>query len=165
MVENWAPIPGWETRYEVSDLGRVRSLPFLQRYLLRNGRPALRLTRGRILAQQRINRGYLIVHLHHDDVRVAKLVHRLVAVVFVPGFDVGREVNHKDGEKANNAALNLEWCTRQGNLLHAVSTGLHATAMAVQDPTTGARYPSISQAARAARRSHRTVAAKFQKVA
>jgi NUMOD4 motif/HNH endonuclease len=151
MSENWKPILGLESRYEVSDLGRVKSLSFMQRYLLRNGREAFRRTRERIVAQQTINSGYTIVHLHFDGNRYAKLVHRLVAVNFVDGFDIGREVNHKDGNKANNAASNLEWTTRSGNLRHAVTAGLNTQAL----PAAG--FPSTTQAAKALNKSHRTV--------
>jgi len=51
-------------------------------------------------------------------------VHRLVALAFVPNPDALPEVNHKDGDKANNAAENLEWATHLDNLLHASRTGL-----------------------------------------
>ena len=151
MTEIWKPILGFEGRYEISDAGRVRSLSFLQRYLLRNGREAFRRTRERIVAQQKINSGYLIVHLHLDGSRYAKLVHRLVAVNFVDGFDVGRDVNHKDGDKMNNTAENLEWLSRRDNHLHAVALGLNKQAV----PTNG--YPSIAQAAKGLRKAHRTI--------
>lgn len=151
MTETWKPILGFEDRYEISNLGRVKSLPFMQRYLLRNGHEAFRRTAERVVAQQTINSGYAIVHLHLGGNRYAKLVHRLVAVNFVDGFDVGREVNHKDGNKANNAASNLEWTSRSGNLRHAVATGLNPQAL----PAAG--YPSTAQAAKALRKSPRTI--------
>ncbi len=151
MTELWKPILGFEGRYEVSDLGRVKSLPFMQRYLLRNGKEAFRRTAERVVAQQVINSGYNMVHLHLDNVRVGKLVHRLVAVNFVDGFGVGREVNHKDGNKRNNAASNLEWTTRRGNLAHAVAAGLNRQAI----PTRG--HPSEAQAARALKVSPKTL--------
>lgn len=87
MVENWKPIPGWEGLYEVSDAGRVRSLAFMQRYLLRNGKPAFRRTRERILAARANNRGYLVVTLSRGNKSYGFLVHRLVAQAFLPNPD------------------------------------------------------------------------------
>lgn len=165
MQERWQPVLGYEDRYEVSDQGRVRSLPFMQRYLLRNGAEAYRRTRERIVAAQRINSGYFLVHLHLDGTRRALLVHRLVAAAFCEGSGPGREVNHRDGCKENNSAPNLEWVSRTDNHLHAVSIGLRPGAVPVVDPRTGRRFDSIAQAARGAGKSHRTVRATFARAA
>ena len=121
-MEQWKDIPGFEGRYQVSDLGRIKSLPFMQRYLLRNGEEAYRRTSERILAQQPNNRGYLLVHLHCDNKRIAYTVHGLVARAFVPGS--ADTINHKDGVKTNCAASNLEWATWSENHKHAWATGL-----------------------------------------
>lgn len=121
-MELWKDIPGYEGRYQVSDLGRVKSLPFMQRYLLRTGQEAFRRTSERILATQPNNKGYLLVHLHLDNTRVAFTVHGLVARAFVPGCE--DTINHKDGVKANCAASNLEWATWSANHKHAWATGL-----------------------------------------
>lgn len=86
------------------------------------------------------------MHLHLDGNRYAK-VRRLVAVNFVDGFDFGREVNHKNGDKSVNRADNLEWTSRRGNLLHAVAQGLAAQASST------AGYPSQTQAPCALRAS------------
>jgi hypothetical protein len=121
-MEQWKDIPGYEGRYQVSDQGRVKSLPFMQRYLLRTGQEAYRRTAERILAQQPNNKGYLLVHLHRDNKRVAYTVHGLVARAFIPGS--ADTINHKDGVKANCAASNLEWATWSENHKHAWATGL-----------------------------------------
>lgn len=143
-MEQWRDIPGFEGRYQVSDLGRVKSLPFMQRYLLRNGREASRRTGERIVAQQLINSGYPIVHLHLDNKRTAVTVHSLVAQVFLAGAP-GETVNHKNGVKTDNRASNLEWATYSDNHLHAVATGLRPDAIPVIAPS-GRRFPSINQA-------------------
>lgn len=161
MTEQWADIAGFEGRYQVSSEGRVRSLPFKQRYThWRTGREHYRQTAGRILSTQKINSGYRIVHLHKDNVRTALLVHRLVADAFLLG-QPGETVNHKDGNKTNNRASNLEWTSYSENHIHAVALGLNAQAIRVTDPATGVTYDSITQAAKQARRSHRTVRALF----
>ena len=164
-IEMWTPVNGFEDRYAVSSMGRVKSISFPQRYLLRNGKEAYRLTRERILATQEINSGYLIVHLHCDNVRHAKLVHRLVAAHFVTGLREGLDVNHINGNKQDNRAENLEWVTRTDNHKHAVKLRLNKQAIPVVDPTTGARYDSIAQAAAGVRVAARKVSATFLRVA
>lgn len=124
-MEQWRDIPGFEGRYQVSDLGRVKSLPFMQRYLLRNGQEAYRRTRERCLATQVQNSGYTIVHLHLNNVRKAHTVHTLVALAFLPERPTPKhEVNHKNGVKGDCTVQNLEWVTRSENHRHAFATGL-----------------------------------------
>ncbi len=108
-MERWADIPGFEGRYQVSDLGRVLG-------------PS-----GRILRGQATNSGYLVVHLSGGGgCRTVALVHRLVARAFVSGADCPNvEVNHVNAVKTDNRAPNLEWLTRRANVAHAVSLGLH----------------------------------------
>lgn len=161
MTEEWKYIPGFEGRYEVSSYGRVRAVSFRQRYLLRNGQAAYRVKKPHEVAQQQINSGYLIVHLHLDGVRKAMTVHRLVAAAFC-GTPRG-DVNHLNGDKTDNRCTNLEWTDRTSNHLHAVGLGLNRQAQPVLDPRTGISYPSVTQAARGARVSHRTVRAQFVK--
>lgn len=165
MVENWKPVQGWECLYEVSDAGRVRSLAFMQRYVLRNGEPAFRRTSERVLVARANNRGYLMVKFSRDYKGYGFLVHRLVAQAFLPNPDAHHEVNHKDGIKENCRAGNLEWCTRSHNKLHAVAAGLNTQAVRVVDPSTGKTYPSIAQAAKGARKSHRKVRTTFERAA
>ena len=75
--------------------------------------------------------GYVVVRFSYIDrqnggkrKRLNRLVHRLVATAFVKNPHGYLEVNHIDGNKENNAADNLEWCTRQQNIKHAWETGL-----------------------------------------
>jgi len=80
-MELWKDIPGYEGRYQVSDQGNVKSVAFKQRYLLRTGVEAWRLTKPRLISRQTTNSGYSIVHLHLDNKRRAFTVHTLVAMV------------------------------------------------------------------------------------
>lgn len=160
MVELWANISGYEGRYQVSDQGRIKALSFAQRYLLRNGRPALRRVREHIIAQQTINSGYKIVHRHLDNKRTAFLVHRLVALAFCEGHFVDADVNHKNGNKADNTRGNLEWVTRTANHNHAVDLRLNRQAQPVFAPD-GERFASISRAAR----THGKAARRFERAA
>lgn len=78
--------------------------------------------------KQAINeRGYPLVYLCFDGKTKAAKVHRLVAELFVPNPQGLKEVNHKDGNKLNNCADNLEWCTRSENIRHAYAAGLRPT--------------------------------------
>lgn len=157
-MEQWKDISGFESRYQVSNEGRVKSVPFMQRYLLRTGAEAFRQTKERVLAQQTINSGYLIVHLHLNHKRTAATVHSLVAKAFAPG--TGETVNHLNGDKTDNRAANLEWASYTENHLHAVQHGLNKQAVKVVHPITGECFPSINQAARACKIKH-TKAAKW----
>lgn len=164
MVEIWKSIEGFDGRYEVSNLGQVRALPRLQRFChWRTGEWHERQTKLRVVSTQLVNSGYLIVHLSHEYQRQALLVHRLVALAFLPPSDLP-EVNHKNGVKTDNAASNLEWVSRSENKVHAVAHGLNVQATRVRDPITGEVYPSIAEAARRLKLGHRTVRKTFERV-
>lgn len=80
---------------------------------------------GRFLQASRNTCGYPQVEITNDEGEPkTHRVHRLVAIAFVPNPDGRPEVNHKDGDKTNNAATNLEWVTRSQNVKHAFDTGL-----------------------------------------
>lgn len=104
-MEKWAKTPG-NSNYIVSDTGRIR----------REGSDKDRSVRDK--------RGYLAVDLYDGGKRSTERVHRLVAEAFVPNPDNKPEVNHKDGNKHNNNASNLEWVTSKENCRHAWSQGL-----------------------------------------
>lgn len=118
--EEWRPIPGFEGLYEVSNLGRVKSLPRMRR-----GRGVgLHRAGGRILSCNGLaGAGYPIVQL--SNIKLSqRFVHRLVADAFIPNTNGYEYVNHKDGDKTNNRSDNLEWCTFSQNVAHAWKTGL-----------------------------------------
>ncbi|HBR6619823.1 NUMOD4 motif [Klebsiella pneumoniae subsp. rhinoscleromatis] len=157
----WKDIHGYEGLYQISSDGRVKSLPFLQRYThWRTGEELFRQTKERILSVNIINSGYAVVQLWKNDKGQPFLIHRLVAEYFLQGSPK-LTVNHKDGNKLNNKVSNLEWASYSENLKHAVINGLNHQAKAVVDPVTGIRYPSITQAAKQCRRSPRTIRASF----
>lgn len=72
----------------------------------------------------KINGGYLSISLYNNNTSKSYLVHRLVAITFIPNPLNLPFVNHKNGIKTDNRVENLEWCTRQENMQHAINTGL-----------------------------------------
>lgn len=108
MIEEWRKIVGYEGLYEVSSLGRVRSL---DRYL-KNGHCSYRLHKGKVLSPAKNTNGYFSVCLQGKRF----MIHRLVAQAFIPNIDNLPQVNHKDEDKANNSVDNLEWCDNIYNM-------------------------------------------------
>lgn len=117
--EVWKPIAGWEGLYEVSNMGRVRSLDRYQLRSCSNTRDFYQHYRGRILKHNINNKGYHIVLLQLHKKGDHCLVSRLVAEAFIPNPDNLPVVNHKDQNPDNNCADNLEWCTVQYNVTYA----------------------------------------------
>lgn len=147
-TENWKNIPGYEGRYQVSDLGRVRHLPRRIRFVSKNGNEAWRTTVLRVCAPNVTREGYALAHLQVDGVRATPTVHELVLAAFVGDRPAGFDVNHINGVKTDNRLANLEYVTRSDNRRHAVRTGLNKQARAVVS-SGGMRFPSISEAERA----------------
>ena len=108
-MEVWKDIDGYEGLYQVSNTGKVRSLRYRNRDEVRE------------LFLKPHNQGYLQVELHKNGKRKMFTVHRLVAMAFVDGYEVGKEVNHIDENKRNNVSTNLEWVSASQNVLHSIS--------------------------------------------
>ena len=123
-VEVWRPVVGWEGLYEVSNLARVRSVE-CDTIRYRNGKPITYHKRGgKVIKGKVMPNGYIMVRLHKDGEETNALAHRLVAQAFIPNPDNLPEINHKDGNRANNQVSNLEWCTAQENTIHSWRMGL-----------------------------------------
>jgi len=116
-AETWKPVVGYEGRYEVSSLGRVKSLP---RKDIRG-----RTIRGRMLAQITHPSGHIQVKLSLDGACKQGRVHRIVMLAFAGAQPAGCEVCHNDGNPANNSLTNLRWGTRSENLYDRVRHGTH----------------------------------------
>lgn len=107
-VEQWKDIAGFDGLYQVSNWGSVKRLGRTERML-----------------KPRMCKGYETVCLCKNGIRHNRRINRLVALAFIPNPENKPEVNHKDGNKRNNAAYNLEWNTASENQRHARSTGLN----------------------------------------
>ncbi len=113
-MEKWKDIPGYEGKYQASGLGQIRSVPRKWVKSFRIKKQRLGNWRG----------SYYVVSLNCGSECVS--VHRLVAMAFYGTPPDGRpEVNHIDGNKLNNLAINLEWVSSSENRLHAYRIGLH----------------------------------------
>ena len=118
----WADVSGYEGLYQVSSDGRVRSLDRVVEMPNRHGSMTKRRHKGRELRQWVHPRGYVYVSLAEGGRKENRTVHSLVALHFLEGTG---EVNHKDMDKTNNDASNLEWTTRQENVSHFMASGQH----------------------------------------
>lgn len=117
--EEWRDVVGFEGYYQVSNLGRVRSL---DRTVVAKAGHSIFL-KGRIM-KLRLSHGYWAVGLCVNGVMSSAKIHCLVAKAFIGDRPLGYDINHIDGNKLNNAVSNLEYCTHAKNMQHAVSTGL-----------------------------------------
>lgn len=121
MQEIWKDIEDYEGLYQVSDVGRVRSL---DRYVHHScgGKAKLK---GIIKRLTPDKDGYLLVGLSGNGEKpTAGKVHRLVAISFIENPENKPTINHKDGDKSNNHKDNVEWATRSENTRHAIDSKL-----------------------------------------
>lgn len=127
-MEIWKSIEGFEGRYEVSNYGRVRSLDHVVSKMHKTGVMYPHTIKGRIrkfgFSGGRKGRKYPTVIITKRPLVKHCMIHRIVAIAFVPNPEGKLEVNHKDGDKLNNHYDNLEWCTRKENTQHASTARL-----------------------------------------
>lgn len=118
-AEIWIDIQKYEGLYQISNLGRVKSIP----RLVGEGTRFKHISKERIIKSHPNKSGYLQVRLCKNGVMSASIsIHRLVAIAFVPNPDNLPEVNHKDEDKLNNSPDNLEWCTKAYNTRYGTRT-------------------------------------------
>lgn len=111
MNEIWKDIKGYEGLYQVSNLGRVRSV---DRYV-KQKEGFYQYIKGRIRKSKLNNGGYMLVSLSKDNKGKTFLIHRLVAQAFIPNSENKPQVNHIDENPCNNCVDNLEWCDAKYN--------------------------------------------------
>lgn len=116
--EQWRPVVGFEGSYEVSNHGRVRSLP---RYV--NSKYCQRRIPGKILTPFAKTYGHLAVHLSAGKRRVNRHIHRLVMEAFVGPCPDGMECCHNNGDASDNRLTNLRWDTSASNTADVTAHG------------------------------------------
>lgn len=123
MTENevWKDIIGYEGVYQVSNLGNVKSLE-RKRF---NGRVLVN-KKSQIMKQYILKNGYCSTRLYKDGKSKNHLIHRLVAIAFIPNPQNLPQVNHKDENKGNNCVDNLEWCDRVYNNNYGTAQQRHS---------------------------------------
>lgn len=114
-MEEWKDMIGYEGVYQVSNMGRIKSLF----RICETRKGVYRPIRERILKQW-VVRKYMVSPILGRQTPI----HRIVAKHFIPLVDGKTQVNHKDGNKFNNTADNLEWCNQSENTQHAYDMGL-----------------------------------------
>lgn len=110
--EIWKPIKKYEGWYEISNLGRVRSL---DRFVNHSNKGFKSFRKGKIISPGKTKDGYLFVNISKNQKSQNLRINRLVAQTFIPNPNNYPQVNHKDEDKTNNKASNLEWCTAKYN--------------------------------------------------
>lgn len=114
MQEIWKDIPGYESIYQVSNFGNVKSLQSGNHH-----------SKIKILTPICADGRYLRVTLYKQKKPKYFPVHRLVAMAFIPNPENKPQVNHINGNKKDNRVENLEWCTSSENNLHAYKSGIN----------------------------------------
>lgn len=117
MIEGWKDIPGYEGFYQINRIGEVRSL---DRFRF-GKRGAKTLCTGRIMAQSKAKNGYMTVGLSANTKYKLWLVHRLVALTFIPNLKTLPCVDHINGNRSDNRVDNLRWCSHKENLNYSIA--------------------------------------------
>lgn len=113
MEEIWKDVVGYEGKYLVSNLGRIKSLP-------------KKSWKGERVLKETDKTNYCFIDLCKDGTVKKFLVHRLVAIAFIPNPEGKPQVNHINGIKRDNKLSNLEWVTRSENQKHSIEIGLRS---------------------------------------
>lgn len=106
MTEEWKDIKNYDGIYQVSNLGNVKNKKY-----------------DRKLTGTKAKNGYITVMLSKNKIHKRKYVHRLVAETFIENKDNFKVVNHKNFNKADNRAVNLEWCSQKYNVMFSYLNG------------------------------------------
>ena len=127
-MEIWKDIPGYEGKYQASNLGRIRSI---DRPIGIPGKKGFKNLKGRVLRPGPTKSGHLYVVLGHGA--AGSPVHQLIALTFIGPRPDGTEVCHNDGDPTNNRADNLRYDTRTNNILDTFKIGKRWRKLSLED--------------------------------
>lgn len=127
--EQWRPVEGYEELYAVSNFGRVKSLNYNHTGV------------EKIMKPVKDKDGYLAVNIYRNGQRKMLKVHRLVAIAFIPNQNNLPQVNHKDEDKTNNCASNLEFCNCKYNNIYG--TRMEKVTSALSKAVEASKYPDF----------------------
>ncbi len=137
MIEKWKDIQGYEGMYQVSNMGRVKSLERITKF---KNRDYTRIEQEKILTPAKHHKGYLKAQLRKNGKNKAFFIHRLVAQSFIPNPENKSTVNHKNGIKTDNRVENLEWMSNQENMKHAYDNNIRNN-----DKVSEAKWKKVAQ--------------------
>lgn len=129
--EIWKDIVGFESFYQISSHGRLRSI---DRKVFNKANGTESLIKGVVMKMDNSGKKYLQAGLAKESKYKKVLIHRLVAIAFVPNPENKPEVNHIDCDKPNNHYKNLEWSTRLENARHAKKEGRYSNMNGLNRP-------------------------------
>ena len=152
--ELWLPIPGFRF-YEVSNIGRIRSIDHISSKMSRWGIAIDFFIKGKILKENKVKNsgGYYSKILCENGKKTTVMVHRVVALAFCEGFKPGLVVNHKNGIRTDNRASNLEWVTYSQNVIYSrikfrtkgKSLGIDKALEIIKKAGTGSRVTDLAK--------------------
>ncbi|EAC2211155.1 NUMOD4 domain-containing protein [Listeria monocytogenes] len=162
-MEIWKDVPGYELIYQASNEGNIRTHEEKTTFSSKHGK---RRWKQRILKQKQDKGGYKRVSLWKNGNSKDYLVHRIIALTFIPQIPNKTLINHKDCNPSNNNVNNLEWCDYRENLLHAFDNRLNENAQAivlVNSKTKETKYfRSKTEASRFLGKSHGYISQKLK---
>lgn len=152
MIENWKDIQGVEGIYQVSDSGKIKSV---SRVIIKSNGTKVFLKELILTPGTNQGKYYFVSLVNKNRKKKSFLVNRIVAITFIPNPENKPEVNHKDGNRINNALENLEWVTKSENVIHSYSMGkrkkltsdIHGRSKLIINLENGIFYYSVKDAA------------------